>query len=102
MNTRKKESQNRLSHEFKSPEGLLLWLGSFLFLGLLGVADSSPNEPSDTGPDQGPFSGLVTLIADDGTRCRSNHSTQPCACCRCSSGIRGAAAEKQPRRYRHQ
>ena len=68
MNTRKKESQNRLSHKFKSPEGLLLRFGSFLFLGLLGITDTGPNKPTDSGPDQCSLAGLAALVADDGPR----------------------------------
>ena len=102
MNTRKKESQNRLSHKFKSPEGLLLRFGSFLFLGLLGITDTGPNKPTDSGPDQCSLAGLAALVADDGPRCRPNCCAHPGTHCRFSSRIRGATAKKQPRRYRHQ
>jgi len=98
MNTRKKESQNRLSHKFKSPEGLLLRFGSFLFLGLLGITDTGPNKPPNTSPKQGSLFSFAALVADDGTNCCTDSGSHGCF----SSRIRGTTAKKHPCHYRHQ
>ena len=69
MDTRKKESRNRLSQKFNSPKGLLLRLGGFPFLGFFGLADTGTNKPPNTSPKQGSLSSFAALVADDGTNC---------------------------------